>query len=223
MLQLAGVALLALGATRPAPTLPADVAALTRSIYALSPTPRLVAYLTGGGAHVSPWLLAVPGASSCVLDMGVPYSRAAIDELIGPSSDSYCSADAAASLANAAYSRARRLSDADGAPCIGLGCSAALRAEPERRGSHRCFIAVRTAAGIHALSLTLAKGARDRALEDAVVSRAALHGLAHACGATPGAGVDDAEARLFWQLLPAEAEADGATTDEVRTYHVITI
>ena len=67
------------------------------------------------------------------------------------------------------------------------------------------------------------RGARDRALEDAVVSRAALHGLAHACGATPGAGVDDAEARLFWQLLPAEAESEGATTDEVRTYHVITI
>ena len=27
---------------------------------------------------------------------------------------------------DAAYSRARRLNDADGAPCIGLGCSAAL-------------------------------------------------------------------------------------------------
>mmetsp|Transcript_10857 Transcript_10857/g.33445 ORF Transcript_10857/g.33445 Transcript_10857/m.33445 type:complete len:137 (+) Transcript_10857:984-1394(+) len=75
---------------------------------------------------------------------------------------------------------------------------------PMKRGDHRCYIAVRTARGVHSFSLTLAKGARTRSREDAVVSRAALATLARACGMpspTLARGVE------FWRLSADDPEA----------------
>jgi hypothetical protein len=69
-----------------------------------------------------------------------------------------------------------------------------------KRGAHRCFVAVRTIEGMHEVSLTLAKGARSRLAEDAVVSRVALVTLARASGVTLSAEQLDA-----WRL---DADAD---------------
>ena len=95
---------------------------------------------------------------------------------------------------------------------MGLGCTASLRSEPMRRGAHRCFVAVRTPAGTHELALTLAKGARSREAEDAVVSRVALVALAHACG-VEGAPHPERSAS-FWQLGADEAGSDARLSDE---------
>jgi len=66
-----------------------------------------------------------------------------------------CTAQVAAQLAQRAYERSVELGGGECA--VGLGCTAALRSVPMRRGSHRCFISVRTARGVHSLTLTLAK------------------------------------------------------------------
>jgi|MDSW01.3.fsa_nt_gb hypothetical protein len=170
--------------------IPADVHALVSRIYQHAPAPQVALYVTGGGMQLVPWLLAVPGASSSVLEVRVPYARPSLDELLGEPAGRACTRDVARRLASAAYSRACALSAAAGVPtaprgCVGLGCTAALRSGVLKRGDHRCFVAVHSAAGVHELALKLAKGERSRPLEDAVVSRCALLGLARACGIEP--------------------------------------
>ena len=69
-----------------------------------------------------------------------------------------------------------------------------------KRGAHRCFVAVRTEEGTHEVALTLAKGARSRVLEDAVVSRVALITLARASGLELSTQQGD-----LWRMRPDEA------------------
>ena len=167
--------------------LPNDAVAVARQIFALDPAPHVALFVAGGGTQLAPWLLATPGASACVVDLQVPYSRAALAQLLGEAPERFCCPLVARQLAAAAFARARELheSTTPGAtprPCVGLGCTAALVSSEPRRGSHRCFVAVCTERGVHELSVELTKGARDRQHEDAVVSRCAMLGLAAACG-----------------------------------------
>ena len=198
---------------------------LTRAIYELSHPPQVVAFVTGGGAQLFPLLLATPGASSSVLELASPYSRRSLVELIGYAPWQYCGPEVARDLADAAFSRACALCEAEVAEegteraeatdaCMGLGCTAALRSEPMKRGEHRCFVAVRTAAGVHELSLTLAKGMRSREREDAVVGRVALLALAHACGVESASDVGGSD---VWRLDPdcdTDATAGGGADAE---------
>ncbi|KAG5184315.1 hypothetical protein JKP88DRAFT_348454 [Tribonema minus] len=65
-----------------------------------------------------------------------------------------------------------------GAACaLGVGATAALASTQPKRGDHRCHVAACGAAGTTLYSLTLAKGRRDRAGEDAVVSRLVLRAV----------------------------------------------
>ena len=197
-------ALLALGSSRSS-TLPSPTD-LVRQIY--GQTPQLVVYLTGGGTQIVPWMLATPGASQSVLDIQVPYSQLALAQLLGAHPDRCCVPEVARQMAVAAYTRALQLRDrteeSKQQPCVGLGCTAALRSLKGRRGEHRCYIAICTQHGVHELSLLLAKGARSRELEDEVVARCALLGLA---GATCDAKVKE-NARYFWCLSPSGGNAE---------------
>lgn len=178
-----------------------DALAFVRTLYEAPQAPQLVAFVTGGGTQLVPWLLATAGASRSVLDVQVPYSRHSLTELLGHEPAKFCSPQVASDLAAAAFERALKLSEggAKGLPIVGMGCTAALRSEPMKRGRHRAFIAVRTAMGTHELALTFAKGARSRILEDAVVSRVALLAIAHACKLPMPGGVL-ADATPFWRL-----------------------
>jgi hypothetical protein len=180
-----------------------DALAFVRTLYEAPQPPQLVAFVTGGGTQLVPWLLATAGASRSVLDVQVPYSRHSLAELLGHEPAKFCSPQVASDLAAAAFERALKLTasegGAQGLPIVGMGCTAALRSEPMKRGRHRAFIAVRTATGTHELALTLAKGARSRILEDAVVSRVALLAIAHACKLPMPGGVL-ADATPFWRL-----------------------
>jgi nicotinamide mononucleotide (NMN) deamidase PncC len=168
-------------------------------------------YSTGGGSQLAPYLLSTPGASRTVLEYKVPYSRHSLTDLLGYEPTHFTSAAVAREMSEAAFERARELMKdcAIEEAAVGLGCTAALRSEPEKRGEHRCYIAVRTQAGLHELALTLAKGARSREAEDAVVSRVALFALAHACGVT---GLPHPkEASSFWQLEEADEQSSQKT------------
>lgn len=191
-------------------SLPNDALSLVQRLHE-QPSPRpSVLYVTGGGTQLVPWLLCVPGASRTVLEVQVPYAQRSFDQLTGEAPEQYCSAGAARLLAEAAFRRACELVDggSSGGDCVGLGCTAVLRSEPPKRGQHRCFVAVHSAAGVRELELTLAKDAgRSRVCEDEVVSRCALLALAAECGLdVPGAE--------FWRLDGDEDDAAAAAEPE---------
>ena len=179
-----------------------EAGTIARAIFDLATPPQVVVFATGGGIQLASHLLGTAGASRCVLDVQMPYSRASLVQILGSEPKKYCAPEVARDLAAAAFERsrdltrrARDLGDEVTAPAIGVGCTAALRSEPMKRGAHRCYVAVRTEQGTHELAPTLAKGARSRLLEDAVVSRVALVALARASGVPLSAQQDEA-----WRL-----------------------
>jgi len=91
------------------------------------------------------------------------------------------SAETSIAMARSARTRAARLAPAD-ANLIGLGATAALVSDRPRRGEHRFHIAFANAAGVVHCTGVLAKGRRDRAAEEDLVSHASVLWLAHACG-----------------------------------------
>ena len=69
--------------TPPAMNLPDDVVSAVSKLYARPDAPKVVIAATGGGAATSGWLVGVPGASACVLDIHVPYLQASMTEFVG--------------------------------------------------------------------------------------------------------------------------------------------
>lgn len=159
---------------------------IERLVERIHATPSLaVLAITGAGSQALAWLLAVPGASRTLIEATVPYAEASMVELLGAAPEEYVSTETALAMARAALRRAETLSES-GAPLIGLGCTATIATDRTKRGDHRCAVATAGEGGVWSYSLTLAKGARDRAGEEAVVSRLALHALAKASGVDPG-------------------------------------
>lgn len=156
-----------------------DLRPLVEHIHA-SPT-QAVVVVSGGGAQAVAWLLGVPGASRTVLEVTIPYGRRSMVEFLGREPAGYASAETAAEMAEAAYRRALALREAE-APVIGLACTATIATDRLKRGDHRCAVATCDGAGSAVYELILAKGKRDRAGEEDVVSRLLLHALAEACG-----------------------------------------
>jgi hypothetical protein len=78
----------------------------------------------------------------------------------------------------------------------GVSCTAAITTDRVRRGENRCHVALATSAGLRrVMSLVMAKGARDRAGEEALCSRTILNAVAEAKGVA---------ARLDLPLLDGE-------------------
>jgi hypothetical protein len=142
---------------------------------------RIVLVVTGGGSGAIGELLKVPGASRTLLEAVVPYTSRAVDRLLGGPPEHYCSADTGRAFAAAAYHRALDLREGDEA-VAGVGCTASLASDRPKRGDHRCHVAAQDRSSTTTYSLTLAKGARDRAGEEDVVARLILHAIARACG-----------------------------------------
>jgi len=69
-----------------------------------------------------------------------------------------------------------------GTDLIGLGATAALVSDRPRKGEHRFHIAFDNATRIAHCTGVMAKGQRDRAAEEDLVSRAIVLWLAHGCG-----------------------------------------
>jgi hypothetical protein len=142
--------------------------------------------ITGGGSGAVGELLRVPGGSRLLIEAQVPYDEMALAAFLGFAPAQACSAETAIAMARTARARAARLVPSIdigvGTDLVGLGATAALVSDRPRRGEHRFHIAFTNAAGIASCACVLAKGRRDRAAEEDLVSRAIVLWLARACG-----------------------------------------
>src|SRR5713101_450345 len=144
--------------------------------------------ITGGGSGAVGELLRVPGGSRLLIEAQVPYDALALATFLGFAPAQACSSDTPIAMARTVRARAARLVPA-GTDLVGLGATAALVSDRPRKGEHRFHIAFANAAGIAHCTCVMAKGRRDRAAEEDLVSRAIILWLARACGiAAPGIG-----------------------------------
>lgn len=139
--------------------------------------------LTGGGSRIASDLLTIPGGSSTVLDIAIPYSTASLTEYLGQTPKQFCSRETALAMASAAWQRAMRFSSYDDNPAfrLGVSCTASLASTKPKRGDHRIWIAAESASGSRVMSLTLRKNLRSRAEEEAVVADLLLYAIIEAC------------------------------------------
>ncbi len=146
----------------------------------LHATPLMaVVAVAGGGFQAVAWLLEVSRASRTVVEAIVPYSEGALHELLGHTPAKNVSRETARRMAEVAYQRARKHAPSD-RPVVGVGCTAAIRTDRERRGDHGCLVAAWSERGITTYEVTLSKGLRDRAAEEDLVSRLVLRALVEA-------------------------------------------
>ena len=137
--------------------------------------------ITGGGSGAIGELLRVPGGSRLLIEAQVPYDAAALATFLGFAPAQACSADTAIAMASNVRARAARLVPPD-TDLVGLGATAALVSDRPRKGEHRFHIAFANSARIAHCTGVMAKGRRDRAAEEDIVSHAIVLWLAHACG-----------------------------------------
>ena len=145
---------------------------------------KAVVVVAGSGTQGLAWLMEVPGASRTLLEALVPYGRRSMVQFLGEEPNQYVSVPTAQAMARAAYRRGMALRE-DASPVVGLACTATIATDRPKRGDHRCCVAAWDQDGVASYDLVLAKGRRDRAGEEEVVSRLLLHALARACGLQP--------------------------------------
>lgn len=165
-------------------TMPDEPRSLIEQLHA-SPWCAVLA-ITGGGSAAISELASVPGASNTLLEATVPYAEAALAGYLGFTPESACSEATARALAMAAFQRARKLTGSAEA-LMGLGATASLASTRPKRGEHRVHIAWQSASetGVH--SVTLTKGARDRAAEETLTADFIIYTLLTACDFAPPA------------------------------------
>ncbi len=157
-------------------------AAWTQLISALHASGRKAALaITGGGSGAVGELLRVPGGSRLLIEAQVPYDALALADFLGAAPAQACSADTAVAMAQTVQTRAARLVAA-GTELVGLGATAALVSDRPRKGEHRFHLAFANSDRIAHCTGVMAKGRRDRAAEEDIVSRAIILWLARACG-----------------------------------------
>ena len=156
-----------------------EIHRLVESVHGAEGMASLV--IAGAGSQAINAVLGVAGASRTVLDIQVPYASSAVVDYLGDEPGQYVSAEAALSLARAAYFRAVKLRE-DRTPVFGVACTATIATDRPKRGDHRCHVCVYGATGWKAASLTFVKGLRSRDEEDEVVSRLILNSIAEALG-----------------------------------------
>jgi hypothetical protein len=146
-----------------------------------------VIHVTGGGIACVTDLLTVPGASRTVLDVRIPYSMAALDDTIAgrsgsARSGSATSASTALELATAAFEAASTLTDS--VQIFGVGATAALTTDRERRGEDRAHIAVVSVAEVTEAVVTSEElsGLTTRIGQDRLVADRILLMIAAASG-----------------------------------------
>ena len=175
--------------------------------------------ITGGGSGAIAELLRVPGGSRLLIEAQIPYDAQALARFLGFAPAQASSADTAIAMARTARARAASLAPAnsDGGAelvardLVGLGATAALVSDRPRKGEHRFHIAFANAAGIAHCTCVMAKGRRDRAAEEDLVSRAIVLWLARACGVvapSPRSLIDADEHYAETVLPPVDAPTD---------------
>ena len=140
--------------------------------------------LTGGGSRIASDLLTVPGASTTVLDIAIPYESTSLSEYLGQTPDQFCSRQTAMKMATVAWQKAVQFSSSSNgraADCLGVSCTASLASSTPKRGDHRIWIATESASSSQVLSLVLKKGLRSRIEEEAIAAELLLYAICEAC------------------------------------------
>lgn len=154
-------------------------------VTAIHATPqRMVMAFAGAGIEALAWLHAVGGSSRTVLEALDVYTDRSMIDLVGFTPSRFTSRRVARAMAASAYRRARALANGEHPelPLFGLASTATIATDRLKRGEHRVAAAVRDTFGTVTYSLTLHKGARDRAGEEELVSLILLRAVADACG-----------------------------------------
>lgn len=162
--------------------------------------------ITGGGSGAIGELLRVPGGSRLLIEAQVPYDEQALAMFLGFAPAQACSADTAIAMARSARARAAGMVPA-GSDVVGLGVTAALVSDRPRKGEHRFHIACVSSDRVAHCTGIMAKGRRDRAAEEDLVSRAIVLWLAYACGTaapSPRSLLDADE--YFSETVPAATD-----------------
>jgi hypothetical protein len=171
--------------------------------------------ITGGGSGAVGELLRVPGGSRLLIEAQVPYDAQALAVFLGFVPAQACSADTTIAMAATARARAAGLVPA-GTDLVGLGATAALVSDRPRRGEHRFHIAFANAGGAAHCTCVMAKGRRDRAAEEDLVSGAIVLWLARACGIaapSPRSLIDADE--HYAETVVAPEDTVGDTIDQL--------
>jgi hypothetical protein len=163
------------------------------SVYTAS-TPRNIFSIsvTGGGSAVIADLFTVPGASNSLMQASVPYSHAALSELLGgPEHPQSCSKDTAILMAKAVFKQTvtHLLADNKGqfdilseANIFGVAGTAALVSSRPKRGLHRCHVSSFSSHNrVRTWEVCFRKGLRTRREEDYACSRLILDAIAASC------------------------------------------
>jgi len=141
---------------------------------------QLVLQVTGGGSLAISDLLTIPGGSRILLAAGVPYTEAALKELLGKVPDQACSEVTARQMAMAAFQQAKGYAGQNSENAIGLSATASLASDRPKRGAHRIHAALQTTSETRSWSLVLEKDRRSRAEEERLAADALLGWLAEA-------------------------------------------
>ncbi|HNX52836.1 MAG TPA: hypothetical protein PKI68_03740 [Pontiellaceae bacterium] len=140
---------------------------------------RAVLVTTGGGSSALNAILTTPGASRFVRAAHIPYSLEALEEFLGEKPEQAVSPATASKLAEKAFH-----SGVGTSLPIGIGCTAALQTDHERRGEDRAFISFVTAGVERLYALYFSK--TSRAEQEALLSGWLLVLIAQAVGAERG-------------------------------------
>ncbi len=143
---------------------------------------RGVFAVTGGGSAALSRLLSVPGASRTVLEAIVPYHGESLAQFLGGQPDQSCSDKTARAMAMAAFQRATVLDpEVDHETLFGLGVTAALSTDRQRRGDDKVYICIQTLGATREVSLIL-NAERSRGQQEDLVANLIIDLLAEACG-----------------------------------------
>jgi nicotinamide mononucleotide (NMN) deamidase PncC/nicotinic acid mononucleotide adenylyltransferase len=181
---------------------------LIRQIHA-APV-RLVVAASGGGSGALSALLSMPGASRTVLEAIVPYSAAALIDLLGARPERFCCVAAARSMAKASFQRGLRFAPSETHRLAGIGATASLCSDRPKRGPHRVHVALQTARETRSWSLVLVKGRRTRAAEERICTALILRAAAWAAGIETRLPLETGEDE---QVVEAHHVAPPAWTD----------
>ncbi len=113
--------------------------------------------VSGGGIGAVHALLTRAGASRFVLDIRIPYSRAAMHDFLGTTPKSYCSEATARVMARTACNHAAQYTH----HALGIACAAALRTTHEREDADRAFLCICSGEREVGLELKLSAGSRE--------------------------------------------------------------
>ncbi|MEE3228524.1 MAG: hypothetical protein VX237_05420, partial [Chloroflexota bacterium] len=112
----------------------------------------------GAGSLALAWLHSQGGSSRTVLEATDRYASLSTIELLGKTPDRFVASNTATAMATRAYQRGLRLGTG-AAPIIGIGCTATIATDYNKRGNHGCRIAVVDKTSLLQYSLTFDKGA----------------------------------------------------------------